>query len=91
MIDPQELKRGFRIGKFEVRPLEGQLIGLNGTRHLQPKSADVLVCLAAHAGELVEREQLLHEVWGERAVSDEPLNRCISELRHQFDYQRFMI
>jgi TolB-like protein/DNA-binding winged helix-turn-helix (wHTH) protein len=91
VTDPQELKRGFRIGNFEVRPLGGQLIGPDGTRHLQPKSADVLVCLAAHAGELVEREQLLQEVWGERAVSDEPLTRCIGDLRQQFGDQRGMI
>jgi TolB-like protein/Tfp pilus assembly protein PilF len=41
----------------------------------------VLLCLACRQGELVTREELLAGVWGERAVSDEPLTRCIAELR----------
>lgn len=42
---------------------------------------DVLLCLAEHAGEVVERDALVTTIWGERAVSDEPLTRCIGELR----------
>jgi len=42
---------------------------------------DVLLCLAEDAGTVVEREELLRRVWGERAPSDEPLTRCIGELR----------
>ena len=33
------------------------------------------------AGAVVERESLLKAVWGDRAPSDEPLTRCIGELR----------
>lgn len=46
---------------------------------------DVLLCLAEQPGELLSREDILHAVWGERAVSDEPLTRCIAELRAAFD------
>jgi predicted esterase len=42
---------------------------------------DVLVCLAARANEPVTRDELLKEVWGEHAVSDEPLTHAIGELR----------
>ena len=83
-----DLKRGFRIADFEIRPLEGQIIGPDGSAHLQPKSADVLMCLAAHAGEVVERDQILAEVWGEHTVSDESLTRCIGDLRHHFGDHR---
>jgi TolB-like protein len=85
------LRRGFTLGDWIVYPLEGRVVGVRGGAgegegegeyiHVQPKTVDVLLCLAAHAGEVVERETLLQEVWGERAQSDEPLTRCISELR----------
>ena len=43
---------------------------------------EVLAALAQRPGEVVEREELLRRVWGSRAaVADEPLTRCIAELR----------
>jgi DNA-binding winged helix-turn-helix (wHTH) protein len=43
---------------------------------------EVLLVLAERPREVVEREELLRRVWGSRAaVSDEPLTRCIAELR----------
>ena len=77
-----ELKQGFRLGTFEVRPLTGEVSGADGTAHLEPKVMEVLTALAQRAGDVVEREELLARVWGARAaVADEPLTRCIAELR----------
>ena len=42
---------------------------------------EVLVCLAASSGRLVERDEILKQVWG-RPAAEEVLTRCISELRH---------
>jgi TolB-like protein len=42
---------------------------------------DVLLCLAEAGGAVVERDDLLAQVWGDRVVNDEPLTRCIGELR----------
>jgi TolB-like protein len=75
-----ELRRGFRIGAFEVEPLTGRIAGPDGEMRVQPKVMDVLVFLAQHAGELVERDTLLDQVW-KRVSSEEVLTRCISELR----------
>jgi TolB-like protein/DNA-binding winged helix-turn-helix (wHTH) protein len=84
-----ELKQGFRIGPFEVRPLTGEVSGPHGTTHLEPKVIEVLVALALKPGDVVEREELLQRVWGNRAaVSDEPLTRCIAELRRAFGDSR---
>ncbi|HLF12548.1 MAG TPA: response regulator [Gammaproteobacteria bacterium] len=83
----ERLKRGFRIGDFQVDPLSGRVSGPNGTHHVQPKVMDVLLCLAEHSGELVERDTLLEQVWG-RASSEEVLTRCISELRGVFGDDR---
>jgi TolB-like protein/DNA-binding winged helix-turn-helix (wHTH) protein/Tfp pilus assembly protein PilF len=77
-----ELKQGFKLGAFEVRPLTGEVFGADGTAHLEPKVMEVLAALAQRPGEVVEREELLARVWGARAaVADEPLTRCIAELR----------
>ena len=77
-----ELKQGFRLGNWEVRPLTGEMSGADGIAHLEPKVMEVLAALAQRPGEVVEREELLRRVWGTRAaVADEPLTRCIAELR----------
>jgi len=48
---------------------------------VRPKTMAVL-CVLAHArGSLVTRDELLDQVWGPRAVSDEPLTATIGELR----------
>lgn len=77
-----DLDRGFRLGQFEVRPLEGTVTGPDGARHLQPKVMQVLKCLAASAGQVVDRNSLMDTVWGRAVVGDEALNRCISEIRN---------
>lgn len=75
------LRSGFTLGDWTVYPLEGRLVGEEGDQRVQPKSMDVLLYLAENAGTVVERDAVLHHVWGERAQSDEPLTRCIGELR----------
>ena len=77
-----DLKHGFRLGPWEVRPLNGEIRGADVTLHVEPKVMEVLVVLARRPGEVVERCDLLCRIWGSRAaVSDEPLTRCIAELR----------
>lgn len=75
------LRGGFTLGRWTVYPLEGRLEDDDDSRRIQPKSMDVLLCLAEASGEVVERDEILRQVWGERAVSDEPLTRCVGELR----------
>ena len=41
----------------------------------------VLVCLAAHAGQVVPKEDLMRTVWPDTFVGDDVLTRAISELR----------
>ncbi len=79
------LHRGFRVGEYDVRPLEGRITGPAGSQHVQPKVMEVLLCLAEHAGDLVERETLIERGWGSESGSGEVLTRCISELRHHLD------
>jgi len=85
---PMDLRNGFVLGDWTVLPLESRLVRDGESRRVRPKSMDVLLCLACASGDVVERDELLREVWGERAMSDEPLTRCIGELRRAFDDAR---
>ena len=44
----------------------------------------VLVCLAAEAGQVVGKERLMRTVWPDTFVGDDVLTRSISELRRVF-------
>jgi len=75
------LRDGFTLGKWMIYPLQGRLVSGGEEQRVQPKSMDVLLCLVDAAGAVVERDTVLRQIWGERAQSDEPLTRCIGELR----------
>jgi len=79
------LRYGFRLGDWRVHPIEGSLEGPEGIRHLQPKSMDVLLCLAGTPNQIVKRDDLIEQVWGRTAVTDEPLTRCIHEIRRELN------
>ncbi len=78
---PTRLQQGFRLGNFEVRPLQGRMIGPEGEEHVQPKAMEVLVCLATHPGDVIERDDILAQVWG-GTEHDDALTRTVSDLRH---------
>ncbi len=57
--------------------------------HPEPKVFEVLMALAQRDGDLVTRDELVDDVWSGRPTSDEPVNRCLSQLRgHLQDRQR---
>lgn len=57
------------------------MVGPGGEVHLEPKVMQVLEYLARTPGQVVERDTLLNGIWEGRAFSDEPLSRCVFELR----------
>lgn len=79
-----DLKQGFYLGEWEVRPLQLEVVGPDGEEHVEKRWMQVLVMLASRAGEVIERDEILDVVWEGRAMNDEPLNRCISQLRKVF-------
>src|SRR5438270_13801286 len=48
---------------------------------LRPKSFQVLLYLVSRPGRLVTREELLQAVWGDIAVTDESITKCIADVR----------
>ena len=89
MPTPEELRKGFTIGDWEVLPGQGVLRCGDQEERPEPMVFEVLMVLAGRDGELVTRDELIDRIWGGRATSDEPINRCLSQLRgHLGDRER---
>ena len=84
----QELQAGFRIGECLIEPRQNRLVRGDAEVHLESRVMDVLVCLAERAGEVVSRDTLNQQVWGNVVVTDQAVTNCISELRHHLGDDR---
>lgn len=85
---PQELQAGFRIGECLIEPRQNRIVRGTVEVRLERRVMDVLVCLAERAGEVVSRETLNEQVWGNVVVTDQAVTNCVSELRHQLGDDR---
>jgi DNA-binding winged helix-turn-helix (wHTH) protein/TolB-like protein len=83
-----ELQGGFRVGGCLIQPRQNRIVHDGTEVRVEPRVMDVLVCLAARAGEVVSRDTLNHEVWGRVVVTDQAVTNCISELRHHLGDKR---
>ena len=81
MPTEDELRQGFRLGEWEVLPLRGVLRKGDQEEKPEPRVFGVLLALAQRDGDLVTRDELVDELWAGRPTSDEPINRCLSQLR----------
>lgn len=89
MPKKEDLFAGFTLGEWEVLPGKGVLRRGDAEERPEPKVFEVLIALAARDGNLVTRDELVNEVWDGRPTTDEPINRCLSQLRgHLDDRQR---
>jgi DNA-binding winged helix-turn-helix (wHTH) protein len=73
------LLNGFYLQDLLIEPASGRVSGPGVEAHLKPKAVEVLLYLAQRPFELVERDELLHAVWGENAGSPEALTHAISD------------
>ncbi len=74
----------FEIGDWRVDVPRNRLFRSDHPEHsvrIEPKAMQVLVYLAQHAGEVVEKETVVKEVWEGAFVTDEVLTNAIWELR----------
>jgi DNA-binding winged helix-turn-helix (wHTH) protein len=81
MLTDEELRQGFALGEWEVLPLRGVLRCGDREERPEPRVFGVLIALAKRNGDLVTRDELVDELWDGRPTSDEPINRCMSQLR----------
>lgn len=80
-----DLMKGFELGPWTVLPERGLLRQDETDKHIEPLVMDVLVLLANHQGDVVNRDQLVEGVWGGRPVTDEVITRCIAVLRRNLE------
>lgn len=85
MYTKEDLFEGFTIGDWEVLPGRGVLRRGEREERPEPKVFSVLISLASQDGNLVTRDDLVNEVWDGRPTTDEPINRCLSQLRGHLD------
>ena len=80
----------FFVGEWFVQPRLGVASRNGQTQHLEPKTMQVLSCLAAHAGEVVLKDELIASVWRATYVSEHVLTHAIWQLRHIFGECEFI-
>ena len=71
----------YRFGRFSLEPAEHRLLADGKPIHLGARAFDLLVVLAAHAGRLVTKNELLSLVWPGLVVEENNLQVQISALR----------
>jgi len=73
----------FRFVDVEVREREFSLIKAGTVLAVEPKAFRVLLLLLRNPQKLISKEELLKAVWGDTAVTEGSLTRCIWLLRRQ--------
>ena len=71
----------FRFDDVEVREREFTLIKAGKVLTVEPKAFRALLFLLHNPQRLIPKEELLHTVWGDAAVTDGSLTRCVWLLR----------
>ena len=85
MLTKEDLFEGFTLGEWQVLPGHGVLRRGDQQERPEPKVFAVLISLACRDGNLVTRDDLVNDVWDGRPTTDEPINRCLSQLRGHLD------
>ena len=67
----------FRFGDVEVREREFSLVKAGEVPPVEPKAFRVLLLLLRNPQKLIAKEELLNAVWGDVAVGEGSLTRCI--------------
>ena len=80
----------FLLGDWLVQPSLGVISRGGVARHLEPKAMEVLICLAAHAGKVASKDELMRVIWPDTFVSDHVLTHAIWKLRQLFADDEFI-
>ncbi|MCO7225597.1 winged helix-turn-helix domain-containing protein [Pleionea sp. CnH1-48] len=69
------------FGGWRFDPADGKLISKQEQRRLQPRIAKLLAVFLANPDKLLSRNELIENLWQDRAVNEDALSRCVAELR----------
>jgi DNA-binding winged helix-turn-helix (wHTH) protein/tetratricopeptide (TPR) repeat protein len=78
---PHSNNLAYAFGPFQFNPTERVLTRDGETVSLRPKAAEILIMLVTNAGQLVDKDELLSEVWPETFVEEANLTQNIFTLR----------
>jgi len=80
---PSQSGKILRFGPFELDPETQQLRRAGVILRIQPQPFKVLALLVSCAGQVVSRDELRHELWGNEIFVDfeQGLNYCIRQIR----------
>src|SRR5262249_21387244 len=76
-----EAKPILQFGSFRLEPAERKLLRDGNEVRLPPKAFDLLLALARNAGRLMEKDDLLKQVWPDSFVEESSLAQHVSLLR----------
>lgn len=71
----------FFIEGWLVEPALNRVSKEGTVQSLDPRTMQVLICLAVRQGEVVKREELMEQVWADVIVSENTLSSVIARLR----------
>jgi len=78
----------YEFGPYQLNPSK-RILTRNGEGiPLTPKATEILLVLVKHAGQLVEKDELLKEVWPDTFVEEANLSQNIFTLRRPFGDDR---
>ena len=77
----REASHIYEFGPFQLIPEERQLLRDNQSVPLTPKSFDLLVVLVEHSGHLIEKAELMKQVWPDSFVEEANLSVNVSAVR----------
>ena len=87
MNEPQS--RIYEFGGFRLDAVKRQLITTEKVVvPLMPKAFDTLLYLVRNSGKIVEKDELMREIWTDTVVEENNLNQNISILRKVFGEKR---
>src|SRR5215217_7461329 len=78
----------YEFGPYRFDPGERVLTRAGDTISLTPKAIDILLLLVTNAGQLVEKDELLKEVWPDTFVEESNLSQNIFILRRALGDER---
>ena len=73
--------RVLRIGDWRVDPELDELSREGRTIRVEPRTMQLLLYLAAHAGRVIDVQQLLDTVWSNVVVTQGSVYQAVAELR----------
>ena len=71
----------YQFDEFELDADRYELRRSGVAQHVEPLVFDLMVFLAANAGRIVGRDEIVERVWQGRAVSDATISSCIKSAR----------